>query len=198
MDSTESSSGARSVPQQSVVETNDTDAHSKFGGLNPGAAFFGWLVAVAVSVLIFAIITAVLAAIGAQTNISQSDAQQSAGAVGLAAAIVFLVVLGLGYFAGGYVAGRMSRFDGARQGFGVWLLGLLITILAIVVGYLFGSEYNVLDQINLPRVRLSGSTLGWGALITLAAVLLLTLLAAIGGGLMGHRYHNRVDRAVRD
>ena len=33
-------------------------------------------------------------------------------------------------YGGGYVAGRMARFDGGRQGFRVWLLGLLVTIAA--------------------------------------------------------------------
>jgi hypothetical protein len=38
--------------------------------------------------------------------------------------------------------------------------------------------------------------IGWGALITAVAVIVLTLLSAVMGGKVGRRYHNRVDRAA--
>ena len=63
-----------------------------------------------------------------------------------------LVVLVVSYFAGGYVAGRMSRFDGARQGLGVWLVALIVTVVLAVAGAVLGGEYNVLSQLNLPRI----------------------------------------------
>src|SRR6478672_11795986 len=70
----------------------------RFGGLNPGAAFFGWLVAIAVSVLLTGIIGAIVAAVGSNTVITQSQAQSQAGTIGLVAAIVLLVVLMIGYY----------------------------------------------------------------------------------------------------
>ena len=85
---------------------------------------------------------------------------------------MLLIVLALAYHAGGYVAGRMSRFDGARQGLGVWLIGLIITILLAIAGAILGSSVNLLAQLNLPTVPL----------ITLVLVLVVTLLAALGGG----------------
>ena len=48
------------------------------------------------------------------------------------------------YYFGGYVAGRMARFNGPRQGLGVWLIGLVVTVALAVAGALFGAEYNVL------------------------------------------------------
>ena len=48
--------------------------------------------------------------------------------LGLGGAIALLVVLMIAYYAGGYVAGRMSRFDGARQGLGTWAIGLIVTV----------------------------------------------------------------------
>ena len=100
----------------------------------------------------------------------------------------------VGYYAGGYVAGRMSRFDGGRQGLAVWLIGLFVTILAIALGALFGSQYNLLDRVSLPRIPIALDQLGWGAAITGIAVIVLTVVAAIVGGKVGHRYHDRVDR----
>jgi hypothetical protein len=173
----------------------DDDARDRFGGLNLGAAFFGWLVAVAISLLLTSIVGAVVAA-GSSTQVTQSQTQRQAGTIGLVSAIVLVVVLMLGYYTGGYVAGRMSRFDGGRQGMGVWLIGLLVTVFAIILGAVFGSAYNILDRVDLPRIPVSTSTLGWGTVITAVAVVLLTLLAAITGGKVGHRYHDRVDRTL--
>jgi amino acid transporter len=169
-------------------------ARDKFGGLNIGAAFFGWLVAIAIAILLTSIVGAVVAAIGSTTNITQSDAQRSAGTIGVAAGVVLLVVLTVAYFTGGYVAGRMSRYDGARQGVGVWVIGLLVTLVALALGAMFGSQYNILDRVDLPRIPVSTDQLGWGGIITALLVLALTLLGAALGGIVGHRYHNRVDR----
>lgn len=171
-------------------------AKERFGGMNPGADFFGWLVAVGVAVLLTGIVGAVVAAASSTTTITQSDAQRQAGSIGVAAAIVLLVVLMLGYYAGGYVAGRMSRFDGTKQGLGVWLIGLLITLVALALGAIFGSQYNVLDRVDLPRIPVSTDDLSMGGIITAVAVLALTLVSAMVGGAVGHRYHNRVDRVA--
>jgi hypothetical protein len=90
----------------------------------------------------------------------------------------------------------MSRFDGGRQGLGVWLIGLVVTVIAIALGAIFGNQYNLLDRVNLPDLPISTDTLGWGAAITALALLALTLLASLLGGKAGHRYHHRVDRAA--
>ena len=47
---------------------------------------------------------------------------------GLVGGIVLLVILFVAYYCGGYVAGRMARFHGARQGFAVWVWALVIAI----------------------------------------------------------------------
>jgi hypothetical protein len=172
-------------------------AREKFGGANVGASFFGWIVAVGVAIILTSIIGAVGAAVGFTGSVSQSEAERRAGTIGIAAAVVLLLVLMVGYYCGGYVAGRMSRFDGGRQGLAVWLIGLAVTVIAIGLGALFGSQYNVLDRVSLPRVPIAVDQLGWGAVVTGAAVIVLTLLAAIIGGKVGHRYHDRVDRVDR-
>ena len=181
-----------------VTPEGQAAARDKFGGINWGAAFFGWLVAVALAILLTSIAGAIAAGIGATTQITQSEAQRQAGTIGLVAALVLLAVLLIGYYTGGYVAGRMSRFDGARQGLGVWLIGLFVTIVAVVLGAVFGRQYNILDRVNLPRVPFSPTSSGWGTLITGLVVLVGTLLVALLGGGVGHRYHNRVDRVVHD
>jgi len=181
-----------------VTPEGQAVAREKFGGVNWGASFFGWLVAVALAVLLTSIAGAVAAGVGATTEITQSDAERAAGTIGVVAAVVLLLVLLVGYYTGGYVAGRMSRFDGARQGLGVWAIGLLVTVVAVVLGAVFGRQYNILDRVDLPRVPFSTDQLGWGTLVTGLVVLFGTLLVAMLGGSVGHRYHHRVDRVVHD
>jgi hypothetical protein len=74
-----------------------------------------------------------------------------------------------------------------------------VTIVLAVAGWIFGSEYNVLEQLNLPRIPVDEGTLTTGAAIALVAVVVITLLASMGGGKAGERYHRKIDRlAYRD
>lgn len=184
------------VEERRRLSVDDTAARERFAGLNAGACFFGWIVAIGVAVLLTSIVGAVVAAVGSTTGVTQTEAERESGTIGVAAAIVLLVVLLIGYYAGGYVAGRMSRFDGGRQGLGVWGIGLAVTIIAVVAGAVFGAQYNILDRVQLPRVPVATEDISLGAIVTALAVVVGTLLAAVLGGKVGHRYHDRVDRAV--
>src|SRR3954452_7182634 len=119
-------------------------------------------------------------------------------AVGIVGGILLLVVLMLAYYCGGYVAGRMARFNGPRQGIAVWLIGLLVTLTLAVAGVVFGSKYNVLSGLQLPRIPVGEGSLTTGGLIALAAVGFGTLLAAIAGGKAGTHFHRKVDRVGLD
>jgi hypothetical protein len=198
-DDTYDATAARDV----VTERRDGNAvaHDRFGGIKWGAAFFGWLAANGLNVILVALLAAAGAAIGlTQTTPQEATdrASSQASTVGIGGAIALLVVLAIGYYAGGYVAGRMSRFDGARQGVAVWLIGLLVTIALAVAGAVFGAKYNVLSRLDLPRIPVDEGTLGSAGIIALAAVLLVTLAAAVLGGKAGERFHRKVDRAGRD
>jgi MFS family permease len=177
------------------TRTAEARRHEEFGGFSKGSAFFGWLVAVGIAVLLLALLSAAGAAIGL-TNISEQEATANADTIGIVGGALMLLVLTIAYYAGGYVAGRLARFDGARQGFGVWMLGLIITIGLAVAGALFGAEYNVLGQLNLPRIPIDEGSLTTGGVIALVAAVLLTLFAAISGGKVGERFHRKVDRVV--
>jgi hypothetical protein len=166
----------------------------EYGGVNWGAAFFGWLVAVGLGVLLVGLLAAAGAAVGI-TQLSDAQATGNAEEIGVGGAIALLAALAIAYYCGGYVAGRMSRFDGARQGFGAWLIGLIVTIALAVAGVVLGSEYNILEQLNLPALPVGDSELASGGAVALAIVVVGTLLAAIVGGKAGERYHRKVDRA---
>ena len=174
---------------RSVVAEARERQREEFGGFNWGAAFFGWIVAIGITVLLIAI----LGAGGTALGLTKASSSQ-ASTIGIAGGVALLVVLMVGYFAGGYVAGRLSRFDGARQGLGTWILGLLVTIAAAAAGAVFGSKYNVLAKLNLPRIPVNEGSLTTAGLIALAAVLVGTLIAALIGGKTGERYHKKIDR----
>jgi hypothetical protein len=186
--------GAGTVATRDHLHTARVRQREEYGGINWGAAFFGWLVAVGLGSLLLAILAAAGAAVGLTQDVTENDATNNAETIGLGGAIAVLVVLMIAYYCGGYVAGRMSRFDGARQGFGAWLFGIAVTILLALAAVILGSEYNVLEQLNLPSLPVGDSTLTTGGAIALAAVVLGTLLAAVVGGKAGERYHRKVDR----
>jgi hypothetical protein len=167
----------------------------EFGGINWGSAFFGFLVAVGIGVILTALISAAGAAIGL-TSISNSDARSNAAAISIGGGILLTLIAAIAYFAGGYVAGRMSRFDGARQGFATWAWGLIITLLIAALGVIAGSQYNVFNGLNLPRIPVDEGSLTTGGAITLGAIFIASLIAAVLGGKAGERYHRRVDEVA--
>ena len=175
---------------------NDVRARQRdeYGGINWGAAFFGWLVAVGLGALLVGLVAATGAAVGL-TELSSAEATGEAESIGVGGAIALLVVLAVAYYCGGYVAGRMSRFDGARQGMAAWLIGLVVTIVLAVAGAVLGSEYNVLERLDLPALPVGDSQLATGGAIALAILLIGTLVAAVVGGKAGERYHRKIDRA---
>jgi amino acid transporter len=189
--------GATTATRTGITHERLRDVRARqrdeYGGINWGAAFFGWLVAVGLGVILIGLIAGAGAAIGL-TQLSGSDTDT----IGLGGGIALLAVLMIAYYAGGYVAGRMSRFDGARQGAGAWLMGVLITVILGVVAAVLGDQYNVLSRLDLPRIPIGAETLTTGGIIATVAVLLGTLFAAIAGGKVGERYHRRIDRLAID
>ena len=166
----------------------------EFGGVNWGAAFFGWLVAIGLGALLVGLLAAAGAAVGV-TNLPERDTVGDASEVGIGGAIALLAALAAAYYCGGYVAGRMSRFDGVRQGLGAWLIGLIVTVVLAIAAALLGAEYNVLERLDLPALPAGDSELASGGALALVLVVFGTLLAALVGGIAGERYHRKVDRA---
>ena len=179
----------------SALETARARQRDKFGGMNWGASFFGWLVAVGVATLLTALLVAAGAAVGLTVTEAENEVTTNTEEVSFGGAIALIIVLMIAYYAGGYVAGRMSRFDGGRQGIGTWLIGLIVTVGLALAAVILGDEYNVLEQLNLPSLPVGDQTLATGGIVALAAIVLGTLLAAMFGGKVGERYHKRVDRA---
>jgi hypothetical protein len=187
--------GGTAAAAPATAEEARAIQRDRFGGADGTAIFFGWLSALGLSALLLAVIAAAGTRLGYGADIDTNDVS---GTIGIVGAALLVVVLVLSYFCGGYVAGRMARFDGGRQGLRVWILGLLVTIAVAVAGWIGGSEYNVYERLNFPRIPVDEGDVAIGAVITLAVVLIGTLLAAIAGGKAGDRYHTRVDNLAWD
>jgi hypothetical protein len=169
----------------------------RFGGIRWGSAFFGLLSAIGLA----AMLLGVAAAAGVAFGLSEINDVRTgtADTIGLGGAILLLAILALSWYCGGYVAGRMARFDGVRQGIGVWVWTLVIAAALAVAAVIGGTEYNVLQQLNLPNVAVGDQSLTTGGWLTLAAAVVVTLLFAVLGGKAGDLFHRRVDRfATRD
>ncbi len=169
----------------------------RFGGIRWGSAFFGLLSAIGLA----AILLGIAAAAGVAFGLSEINDVRTgtADTIGLGGAILLLAILALSWYCGGYVAGRMARFDGVRQGIGVWVWTLVIAGALAIAAVIGGAEYNVLQQLNLPNVAVGDQSLTTGGWLTLAAAVVVTLIFAVVGGKAGDLFHRRVDRfATRD
>jgi hypothetical protein len=189
-----SSSSAMRRRKDVVAQEKD-----QYCGIKWGSAFFGWLTAVGVGVILVALVAAAGAAVGVASNASVSTATQNSSTtktVGLIGAIALLVIVVIAYYCGGYVAGRMARFNGIKQGLAVWLWALLIAVVVAVVGAIGGAKYNVLATLNsFPRIPVNEGTVSTGGVIALLAVAVASLVAAMLGGLAGMHFHRQVDKA---
>ena len=191
-------SATDSATDQTPLSRQEVVAREKerFGGMKFGACFFGWLTATGMAVLLTGLLAAAGAGVSLATNLDETAADPNrAQTVGLIGAIVILAIIFVSYFAGGYVAGRMARFNGARQGVGVWLWAVIIAIVVAVLGLVGGTQFNLLANLNtFPRIPINEGNLTTVGVITAVAVAVVALAGAILGGLAGMSFHRRVDK----
>jgi hypothetical protein len=164
------------------------------GGIRWGSAFFGWVTATGMAALLAGLVAVAAAAAGLVNPEAADPAAVRTTAVqtmGLAGAAVLLAIIFVGYYCGGYVAGRMARFSGARQGVAVWLWTLLVAVIGAVIATVTG-------VVAGPRIDelfpMTGGVLSTAAAAFAVGVLVVTLVGAVLGGIAGMRYHRRVDR----
>lgn len=168
----------------------------RYGGGDIPATLAGLLAAIGSLVLL-----AGLAAAGAGTFAVQFDTIDVDGsllefsALGATAAIVALFVA---FFIGGWVAGRMARFDGAKNGVivALWMLALIVVFGAL--GTWVGAEYNVFAQLDLPDwvSQWDNDEVALGASLAAAVAALSMFAGGYLGGFVGEAYNRRVDAAL--
>jgi hypothetical protein len=194
--------GTSGAPEDdAMLYTREERLREVYGGVDWLGSFIGCIFAVVCGAVLLLLLSGIVLAPLSFTLDLQG---QEIGT----AAIVGLVIVGLGfflaYFAGGYVAGRLVRFDGGRNGAAtvVWsiLLGVIFGVFSfLLAGFLPGGiseslesfrESSVLPTANsLVELGLLGAGIAVGAL-------LLMLLGGFLGGSLGTRYHTRIDQTA--
>lgn len=168
-------------------------AHDRFGGIDIPASLVGMLTALAVLVLLGGLVGAAFGAIGYQTGLSGENVED----ISIGSLIGGLVVLAIAYLIGGWTAGRIARYDGARNGLmtGIWTL-VLAAVLAGLGAWL-GSEYDVFASVELPQ-WFNEDAVTTAAIVSGAIAIATMLLAGLLGGLWGTRYHRLADETILD
>jgi hypothetical protein len=165
----------------------------EFGGrIQWEAVFFGLLAAIGLGASLIAMVLGGLVAAGV-TDFGQ-DAASLVDRMAAGGGAIAVAILALSYMAGGYVAARMARFDGWRQGLGVWLLSVLLIGAAAVTAWIAGGELDPAKSITLPSNPIDEGPLSSGGGVLAAVAALVPLIFAVIGGMVGERFHRAVDR----
>jgi hypothetical protein len=182
-----------------AAEEREDRLRDMYGGVDWLASFLGFVFAIVLGAVFSAVAGLVLVPFGIAPDLS-------GGQIG-ASVITGLALLGvlifLTFFFGGYVAGRLARFDGGRNGAMVlvWMF-IVVVILALAAAIFSGflpagmaeEIANLVDRVVSTAGNLASA--GIVGLVTAAAALLLALLGGSLGGRMGSRYHTEIDRAT--
>ena len=169
-----------------VMQSGVREARTRFGGLDLPAALAGMLAAVGLTALL-GTATAVVEAVRHDQGAHTSSLWVAGWITGAAVLVVALVV-------GGWVAGRIARYDGMGN---AWLSGLLF---ALVVGGAGGAGHWADDRWGWLK---SVSAPGWvaspsrvtGIAVTVTGIAAVLVAAGLGGAL-GARYHRRADALI--
>ncbi|GAC1315047.1 MAG: hypothetical protein NVSMB16_11810 [Acidimicrobiales bacterium] len=163
-------------------------AHRRFGGLDTGATIAGAFSALGLTVLL----GGVLAGAGRVVYVNGLRDAPTATAGSVVAGLAVLLVA---FLVGGWVAGRMARYDGGRNGMVTAVWFVLFAAGTSVTGALLGQSYNVFSGDRLPQ-WFTDSARTPQAVLSAAVAFLVMVGAGFVGGVVGGRYHRRVDRMV--
>lgn len=174
-------------------ELRETRMPRARGGVSLGAILTGVVVAVGAMFLLSALVGGVLAATG--TTLEEISTTDTVNA-GIATGIALVVAQFIAYLWGGYTAGRMGRGAGFANGL---LVPLLAVLIALAVGAI-ASTLGATAQLNVPldTARLpveENSIVDFGTGIGVAALIAM-FLGGIIGGLLGSRWHSKLERRV--
>lgn len=177
-----------------AAEEREDRLRDMYGGVDWLASFLGFVFALVVGGIFSAVTGVVLGPLGVSLDLG--------GQIG-AAVITGLALLGvvifLTYFFGGYVAGRLARFDGGRNGAMVlvWtvLAGVLLALAAGVFNFLLpdGVANAIGTAVDNVGVLAQAGAVGIGVAV---GALLIALLGGLIGGRLGSRYHTEIDRST--
>src|SRR5918997_232343 len=167
-------------------------ARERFGGIDMPASIVGMLTALSTVLILAGLVGAAFGVVGYQTGLEESAEDLSIGSLIGGVAILFVA-----YLIGGWAAGRIARYDGARNGFATGIWTLVFAAILAALGAWAGSEYDVFENVQLPQwfdedaFTIAAIASGVGAIVAM-------FVGGIIGGFWGERYHRRADTTIAD
>jgi hypothetical protein len=188
---------ARPVETQTEQTTTTADPYSgiaaaqeRFGGIDIPASLVGMLTALSTTLILAGLVGAAIGAVGYQTGL-ESNAED----LSIWSMVGGIAVLFVAYLIGGWAAGRIARYDGARNGFAAGIWTLVLGAILAGLGAWIGSEYDVFQNVDLPQ-WFDSDALTTAAIISGVAAIAAMFAGGILGGLWGEHYHRRADRTI--
>jgi hypothetical protein len=181
-----------------AVEEREDRLRDMYGGVDWLASFLGFVFTLVLASIFSAIAGLVLVPFGYSLELSSGQL----GASVLTGLAVLGVLIFLTYFFGGYVAGRLARFDGGRNGAMVLAWTFIVALILALVAVVFSGflpDAAAVGIGNVMRGTVSTATnlarAGVVGIVVAVAALLIALLGGFFGGRLGSRDHTEIDRA---
>jgi hypothetical protein len=178
---------------EEAAERREAHLREVYGGVDWLASFIGCVLTVVCGAILLPLVSLVLGPLGFTLDLEERQFDT--------VIITGLVVIGLSFFlsflAGGYVAGRLARFDGGRNGAATVLWAILLSVILLffggfLPGALFENLQNFMENSFIPAIG-NLTELGLIGAAVIVGALLVALLGGFLGGRLGNRYHLRID-----
>ena len=183
-----------------AAEEREDRLRDMYGGVDWLASFLGFIFALIAGSFFTLVAGLVLAPLGVSMDLAGAEI----GPAAITGLVLVAILVFLTYFFGGYVAGRLARFDGGRNGAMLLLwTGVTILVLALINAVLSGflpegisEDIDNLIQNNLLSTIGGLTGLGIAGVLIFVGALLVALLGGFLGGRLGSRYHAEIDRTT--
>jgi hypothetical protein len=178
---------------EEAAERREAHLREVYGGVDWLASFIGCVLTVVCGAVLLPLASLVLNPLGFTLDLEERQVDT--------VIITGLVVIGVAFFLsfliGGYVAGRLARFDGGRNGAATILWTILLSVILLffgsfLPGALFENLQNFIENSLIPAIG-SLTELGLIGAAIIVGALLVGLLGGFLGGRLGNRYHARID-----
>lgn len=166
-----------------------------YGGVDWLASFLGFIFAVVAGSFLFGVASLILVPLGVSVEIGGALTAAAITALVLLAVLIFIT-----YLFGGYVSGRLARFDGGRNGAMsvVWalLVGFLLFVAGTVLPGSAGESVRTFYEGSLIPAASGLLALGIAGIAIVIGVVIIAILGGIVGGKIGSRYHEEIDQTT--
>ncbi len=180
-----------------AMEEREERLRDIYGGIDWLASFLGFVFALVAGSVLAGIAGLVLVPLGFSPNFNTG----TLGPAAITGLVVVAVVLFLTYFFGGYVSGRLARFDGGLNGIMLVLWTLVAGLLVVLAGGILSSflpagfAEQLRNAVQVGLLPAFNNLVGIGAIGigVLVGAFLVALLGGFVGGRTGGRYHTDID-----